>query len=1116
MKTFGNRVRKALRSQPRRSRSGLNTCRPALEQLETRLVPSLVPASSPIDVTTGVGGQTVSTHRTAAETTSGIYRVVWEDQALGIYTRLFRPLGVPLANQVQVPNTGIDDSEATVAMDISRESVIAWTHKTGQTTSVLLQRFNAAGDPVGGPITVTSAYPGGSAHQPSVAMDDKAGAIVLAYTDSAPGSVNNAFASNQVKGMLFPANGPAAPLTVTPSKATSQPSVAMNIEGALVIAFTEDASPSDQDVYAQQFARDGTPQGSAVVVADSSHVENEPSAAIDTQGDFVVAYTYVRSSQVINYGGVIGTVTENYSEVHAVLFNAQGAVQTTDTVWASAKITENGYDPSAAMSAAGKFVVGYTRGGNYGAYDPNDGGPSVWASAYDETGALVQADINLAANLPETQHLDAGGTAFTFDAKPSVALSPAGHLVADWQNYGITYNGDLAGSGVFTQAFVNAPFQYQLLDGVTINIQGGMPNTYQIAITRDPGFNGPIDISLATLPTGVTYSVSPDDPNASSEVLTVTFNSADAVPSATLSSVLNISGGGVTLKPTVYFNVYPSLISGWTTSDPDGKTLVLGFQTTISGRGFVPGSTVQFGSANATATPSQIDPGGQWLTVTVPMNAVSGPITIIRPGGLPIVSSASAQYTKGGVTSLNTTAGYAPGYSAAFLQTGSQVIISGFGFQQGAKVVFVEAGNNDPTTLANLATQDGVGATPTSIDLTGTLLTVNVPRYAVSGQVVVVEPDGTALIYATQPFTVNNYRNTFAFSFGNFSNWGITWDLMKAEYGSQCDITILGNDTGIPDPFALVVWGIAAASLNNKGACYGMALMSVLMNEYDPSWINATNGLPPNTTATVYNLQQNDALTALIKQNHLAQISLEMIGSFLSWQTANALHQIHAATVRNEIESELQAGHHPIISMQAGADHAVVAYNIEDDPSLPGAYYIDVYDPNRPETGETTVAAHLKIEGTDSRIHVGPGDSWSFTMKDGSYHQGDFGSLEVFSASTVAGGVTLPANILAIVSGGLLTVIFGSAGPSAPVSTAQTAPLTLAPPLAPGASDAVLFVPPHGDLTRQLAQARMATLAEAGPGGHTGWTGLEFADLDWQDAWLDRVAVNPQPLPPGQ
>src|SRR5262245_2881318 len=77
----------------RRSGTRLGSFRPAIEPLEVRLIPSIVPASSPIDVTTGAGGQSVTTHRTAAEASDGSYRVVWENAAqgsiYGIYTRLF-------------------------------------------------------------------------------------------------------------------------------------------------------------------------------------------------------------------------------------------------------------------------------------------------------------------------------------------------------------------------------------------------------------------------------------------------------------------------------------------------------------------------------------------------------------------------------------------------------------------------------------------------------------------------------------------------------------------------------------------------------------------------------------------------------------------------------------------------------------------------------------------------------------------------------------------------------------------------------------------------------------------------------------------------------------------
>jgi hypothetical protein len=1093
-----------------------------------RLVPSLVPAGSPIDVTPGVGGQYLSTHRTSAEAANGDYAVVWENGPLGIYGRLFGPDGTPLASPFHVAGTGASDAEATVAMDAGGAFAIAWTHTGrldaggggGGTQSVEMERFSPAGVSLGPPSVITSATHGGSAHQPSVAVDT-AGDVVVAYTDSAG-------AKNQVKAMLYAGGGSPTALTVTSSTATSQPSAAMNAAGTFVIAFTENVGATNQDVYVQRFKPGGAPQGSAIGVATTSHVEDQPSAAIDAQGDFVVAYTYIRSSQVDHNPPPIGNITDNLSEVRASLYKSQGTLVKADTVWASSKITEDGYDPSAAMDAAGNFVVGYTKGGNDGAYDPQCGVTSVWAAAYDKKGALLQAGINLAANMPANSNADVGarGTVFDHNSMPSVALSPSGHLVADWQNFGIEYNGDLAGTGVFTQTFVQAPFQYQLLGGTTIKIIGGMPTQYKVDITRDPGFTGAISLNFLNLPAGVTFTVSPDNP-VHHEVLTITFSSDDAVPGGSIWSTLEVMGGGVTLKPKVLFNVYPSYISGWTTTDPDGTTLVKGTATTITGAGFVPDSTVQFGSPSATATPTNIDKSGQSLTVTVPMNAVSGPITIVRPGGQSIVSSTSAVYTEGGVNSLSTNIGYAPGYDSFCLNTGSEVDIAGYGFQPGAKVIFGTPGTSDPKVLAQLE------ATPSFIGNNGTWMKVNVPRYALSGPVEVIEPDGTVLT-APGTFTVENYRNTFGFSFENF-NFNIDWGNVKGEFGgNQVDFTLFGWDTGVPNPQGLTFWAIAAATLNGKGACFGMSLTSVLMSPiYQPWLINANNGLPNGAAPTVYNLQRNGALDEMIEENHLAQYSAEVIHYYAQWQAENALHQITASTIYNEIDTALKAGDHPIISMQAGADHSVVAYDLEPGPKGNGDYFIDVYDPNRPFNdggNENTGAAHAGVEQV-SRIYVDPFSGWSFTMADNSNHSGGWGTLEVIPVGLVSGGVTLPLSL-----DGLGHIIFGSSSSSVPAFSAQVgAPRSLvlpadlgpAPAPAQSATDAVFSTPSDTDVTWPVAQARAAVLMQSGIGKRGVPTGANAFDLlaadqgglidaffGTGDAWLRQHSVNPQPLPP--
>jgi hypothetical protein len=845
---------------------------------------------------------------------------------------------------------------------------------------------------------------------------DTAGDISLAYVDATPAKKTVA-ASTQVKGIWFPSQGKEVPFAVTPSKVSTQPSVAMNSTGTFVVAFTNSAKSSNDDVYVQRFTAGGTAKGAAIAVASSSNVEHEPSAAIDTNGDFVVAYTYVRGIQTV-VEPPFASYSNYLTEVHAVLYDALGVERAADTVWASTAVTQNAYNPSASMNGVGDFVVGYTKGGNDGTWDPGDGAPGVWASAYGRTGALVQSGIDLSANMPGQANTDVP-TASYYNTKPSVAVSLAGHLVADWQNYGTVFQGELMSTAVYTQTFVKAPFRYTLQDGTTINIFGGMPDTYHIAVTRDPGFTGPISISFSSLPPGVTAQVSGDNPSAQSEVITVKFESFDWVPGGSFSSVLHIGGGNVSLTRPVQFEVTPSTITKWLSSD--GSTLVRGFTAAIIGTGFVPGSTVEFGSPAATATPSIIDPSGQTLWVKVPMNAVAGGrITIIRPGGDPIISTAFAQYTEGGILSLSTNHGYAPGYDSAFLQTGSEVDIAGYGFQPGARVIFGNPGTSNPKHLLALAGTAGIGAIPTAISPNGTWLSVDVPRYAVNGPVEVIEPDGTVLTNPSmQTFVVANYRNTDGFSFQNF-NFNVTWDMVTGEYGSQVD-----------SPEGLLFWAICAGAFNGKGACFGMSLTSVLLSEYESSQIDATNGLPSGAAPTVFNLEQNGPLTAMIEENHLAQLSAEIISYCKDWETQNLLFGINAAQVYSQIASALQKGDHPIISLQSGADHAVVAYDLEPGPKGDGDYYIDVYDPNRPfgpNNEQTDINTHMGIEQA-SRIYVDPASGWSFTMAGNSApNSGGFDSLLVIPAGLVASGVTFPGSI----SG--LFMILGSTGASTAAS----------------------------------------------------------------------------------
>lgn len=1091
-----------IRPGKKSTRPGRRTLSLQLETLEDRRMLSVVPLSSPVDVAVSFQGpQDLESHRAVGEDANGNYRVVYQDSNSGLNTRLFNSSGTPLGSPVHLLNTTGIDSQAVMAMNDSGQSIIAWTQATSTGSTIVAERFSSAGAQYGIPLSFVV---GSSSWDPSVAIDT-AGDFVVACSEGG-GGVSHAC------GMYESASGAASFFSFPDyGHNTYQPSVAMNASGNFVVAYTFQYSSTDADVYAQRFsAGTAIPLGGPIVVAGSSHIETQPSAAIDDQGNFVVAYTYVRSQSQVN-NGRFGSFTEYATEVWADHFDNQGNHLGRVVVASSPSQTASDYAPSAAMSGSGDYIVGYTTGGSFGAYNPADGWSTVRAAAYTSAGVLMSGGITLSSTPnPTANHRD---------SLPSIAMSRAGHLVAAWQNYGTKFTGDVVGDGVFTQTFVDSPFQYYLLNNTTVLISGGMPTTFTILIDRNAGFTGAVGVSAVNLPSGVTYTVSPAAAGGPGyEYRTITFNAPNNVSAAyNVASQLQLScAGHPTLTPALSISTTPSYIGSLYGPGTPSSNLHQGLPMTIQGLGFVPGSIVQFGQPGANtpslqATPTSIASNGSSLTVVVPASAANGVISIIRPGGAAILSGYAA-FSQAVVNRLSTTYGYAPGYSSQFLQIGSSLTIYGSGFLPGAKVEFGATGESGKAVDSQFFT------TPVSIDPNGNWMTVTVPRCAVNGVISVIEPNGTVST-SSQTFTVYDYRNTFGFSFHNF-DFNVSMGTIESEFGGdQVDITIptpwgTTIDTGVPSPFSLAFLGMAAATMNGDGACFGMALTSQLLAA-NYSAINAANGLPANAVPTVYNLRRNGPLTAMIEQNHLAQYSAEMINYFAGWTAVNALGGgITAGSVYSQISSLLASGQHPIISMQAGADHAVVAYNLE---SIPGssAYYIDVYDPNRPFnlTGAENGSAldHVNFENA-SRIYVNPASGWSFQMEgntyssgnsNGSYYSGGFGTLEVIPVGVVSGSLNMPTTL-----SGLGALVFGSDPASGNVAEAPLS-VSLGDGSAPASSRFVQHTPvtvapdriSADNGTTPIALDWLATQVVALASRHA----LDGSDPVWQDADLDEM-----------
>jgi hypothetical protein len=940
-----------------------------VQQLEERLVLSYIPFSASFAVDGISAGDTRdSSDHTVARASNGDFAVVWENfhvGAPGIYARVFDSWYVPLTAAIHVGFTDMEDSHPSVAINNDDTFVVAWRHElVPGSASIKTQRFDAQGLSLG-PTAVASPGIWTNVYDPSVGIDN-AGNYVVAYTSQSA-------SSKDVLATLYTQDGTVRNDLVVANSGQNEyrPSVAMNADGNFVVGYVYDYSATDQDVYARRFDATGTPQGNSFGVATSIRKERDPSVAINANGDFVIAYTYVSNERQVSLGSFANyTITD--SDIYAARYNAAGSRQGQTTV---TNTTANNQTPSVALDGDGNFVVVYASGGD------------IYHGASNIAQRVRVASFNSAGTQRDGIASTAGSTdsEAIWGSNPSVALDY-------WGNPAVVYTsvpagGDRSGlTSVCAQLFTYSPFQIQVTSpiGGLLQVTNGTSAQAQVTITRDPGFTGVIDVSPTGLASDLHLSVSPGSAFALPvETRTVTLR-ADAV--------LDSAGEH----------------QFWVQATSSGYT--------------------------ATTNPLRI-----YVTKNNPA-----------------------------FTGLSTLYGYAP----QSLRPGSSVTLYGGGFASGSKVQFGDPSTNEPD----------LQATPLSINHDGTEMEVEVPRMALDGPLTVIFPAG-GRITGSDTFHVSNYRNTDAFSFHNIS-FNVSFPLVSDTFGEQqTHVTIhipwpVDEDviTPIPDPGALVFTAAAAAAFNDKGGCFGMALMAQRLAHH-ADWINADNGLPEGQLPTVFNLQPNGNLFASIEKNFLVQWSTEVIRYFVGWQAVG--HS--SSSVYSQIQEQLQAHEHPLLSIRDDGGHVVTAYDLEPGNG-PNDYYIDVYDNNR-EFIPSLEPGKLLQQGRDSRIHVTADNQWSFTMANGDHWSGGFGTLMVIPYSEMPENPTLPDSV-----DGLEQWIFGNAS-------------------APQASDAGRGMSPlAADVL--LRQGRNTELGQAGPLSALGSaSGLQSID---REDWADSLAVSRQ------
>ena len=308
--------------------------------------------------------------------------------------------------------TTSDQSNPAVAADAAGQFVVVWRSlfQDGDQLGIFGQRFDAEGNALGGEFQANQLGIGAQT-APAVAMEPL-GDFVVTWTD-----LPNPMAGPRdgdgagIFGRRFQADG-------TPQGGDFQvhsyvvddqdrSAVTMAPGGRFAAAWMSDAGDgSDQGIFAQSFASNGTPIGTELLVNSTTvNGQRDPAIASDASGNFVVAwYDYGFPSPD---GDLFGVFAQRFDSSGAPL---GGELQVNSTT------AGYQFEPAVAMHSNGEFVVAWD---SYFQDGDRDG---IFVQRFDSSGVAVGAEMQVNTYTTGRQH------------SADVAMGSTGGFVVTWQS----------------------------------------------------------------------------------------------------------------------------------------------------------------------------------------------------------------------------------------------------------------------------------------------------------------------------------------------------------------------------------------------------------------------------------------------------------------------------------------------------------------------------------------------------------------------------------------------------------------------------------------------------------------------------------------------------------
>jgi hypothetical protein len=297
-------------------------------------------------------------HPTVAGNAAGEFLAAWVETINivreGVFARFFQGAGAPLGDEFQVgPGTpgSPPQFDGAAAADAQGNFVLAWATIVDDQSSIVAQRFDAKGSPLGGPIEVASdpaASPATPADfKPAVAATPDGG-FAVAWLSRASGGQPSG--SPQVMARTFDASGaatgPAVPLS-TGLALADRPGVCVSATGRVHVAWTFadivlPFQPTPAGVVVRRMSPAGVPIGPEQVVAAA--LDSETSVAIAcgrgntwvvawqtaqppaVAGSDIVAQRFTRRGRAVGGPFVLNQLTDGDQRNPALVFDPSGAL----------------------------------------------------------------------------------------------------------------------------------------------------------------------------------------------------------------------------------------------------------------------------------------------------------------------------------------------------------------------------------------------------------------------------------------------------------------------------------------------------------------------------------------------------------------------------------------------------------------------------------------------------------------------------------------------------------------------------------------------------------------------------------------------------------------------